>query len=84
MAPTITPQNAERMRRPWRYAMIPNAANAMMSKPAARPSRPSVKLTEFEVARIMNMKRGMYHQPMVTSPIHGMLIESNPNFSKNQ
>jgi len=84
VAPTITPQNADRIRRPCRYAMIPNAAKAMMSKPDASPSRPSVKLTEFEVARMMNMKSGMYHHPMVTSPTHGMFMESKPSFSKNQ
>ena len=82
--PTITPQKADRIKRPWRYAIIPNAPNASINKPDANPSSPSVKLTEFEVATIINMNKGMYHHPMVTSPIIGMFIESKPSFSKNQ
>jgi len=82
--PTMTPQNADSIRSPWIYAIIPNAPNASIKSPEASPSRPSVKFTEFEVATMMNMKSGIYHHPIVTSPIMGMFIESKPSFSKNQ
>ena len=81
--PVITAQNAESMSSPFAYAITPNTPNARMSNPLAKPSRPSVRLTEFDVARMMNMNRGMYHHPKVTSPMPGTFIESNPNFAKN-
>jgi len=84
VAPMMTAQSAARIKSPLMYARIPNAPNAIIRSPPARPSRPSVKFTEFDVARKMNMNRGMYHHPRVTSPNPGMLIESNPSFSKNQ
>lgn len=80
----MTAQKAERINRPFMYAIIPNAPNARIRSPEARPSRPSVRFTAFEVARIMKMKSGMYHHPIVTSPTNGTWTESKPSFSKNQ
>lgn len=84
-APTITIQSAARIRRPSAYAITPNAPNAIIKRPLASPSSPSVKFTEFAVAIITKMKIGMYHQPtsIASIPTIGMSIESNPSLLKN-
>ncbi len=79
--PQMTPQNAARINRPFAYAMAPRLKKAIIIRPPARPSRPSVMLTEFAEARIMKMKSGMYHQPRKKSPTPGMWIWSMPSFA---
>lgn len=67
VAPAITPQNAANMMSPFVKAMIPNALKEITSSPPAKPSKPSVKLTAFDVDTITRMKSGMYHNPIGTS-----------------
>lgn len=58
-APTNTAQRAARMKRPLAKAKMLNAPKAIIKRPPASPSRPSVMFTAFEVAVITKMKSGM-------------------------
>lgn len=70
--PQMTPQNAARIKRPFAYAKTASEANAMIVRPPARPSRPSVIFTAFAEATIIKMKSGMYQAPIGKSSIPGI------------
>ena len=72
----MTAQKAARIKSPLAKESAPKQLKAMMSRPEAKPSRPSVRLTALEVATMTRMKRGMYHQFNAKSPMPGMWIWS--------
>ena len=72
----MTAQKAVRINSPLAKERAPKQPKAMIRRPPARPSRPSVRLTALEVARMTRMKSGMYHQPSMISPTPGMWIWS--------
>ena len=73
-APTMTAHNADKMNRPLAKAIIANTVKAMIKRPPANPSRPSVIFTALAVAVITSINRGMYHQPIRRSPMPGKFI----------
>ena len=70
-APAMTPQKAAKSTLPCKKAMAPKEAKAANKVPPAKPSRPSISLTEKEVATIIKINIGMYHKPISTVPIKG-------------
>src|SRR3989338_1833914 len=71
-APMITPQKVAKSYLPKIKAMAARLPKEVSKTPPARPSRPSVSLTEKEVATIIKIKMGMYHQPISKLPKNGM------------
>jgi hypothetical protein len=63
---------------------MPYPAKAVAAIRPARPSRPSVKLTAFDMLTMMKAAMGMYHQPSSKKPLTpGMKRSGTPsrNFS---
>ena len=62
--------------RPDAYAIAAKARVAIAIKPVAKPSRPSVRLTAFDVPVMTIIVSGVYSQPIFSIPlaINGMEI----------
>lgn len=60
---------------------MPKAPKAMISSPLASPSKPSVKLTAFAVAKITKINNGIYQRPNSMASAFGIGTEIllNPN-----
>src|SRR3989344_5525469 len=77
-APAIAPQKAAKSVCPLAKAMAAKALKLAKRTPPAKPSRPSVSLTENDVATITKTKNSGYQTPSETSPTKGTRNVSQP------
>ena len=61
------------------HVIIPNVRSAIKDKPPAKPSKPSVKLTAFELATKINKIKMPYNHP-ISNFIFKECIQSNGSF----
>ena len=69
--PVITAQNAAKSILPKENAIIVNPPNIEANVPPAKPSKPSITPPDQQ-AIVTIINKGIYHNPMPTSPTKGM------------